>query len=261
MIRVAPRTWLIASSLLALAGKASSYAQPTVHWTTRETTPARAVVEVTGLDPGAVARLARHPLTPEQWQWVLAVHAAPAGTKDSQHLPAMLGSYELKDERLTFSPAFPLTPGVEYRAVFRPPSTRSGQAIESVTARFQIAEEPQASATSVQTIYPTSSTIPENLLKFYLQFSAPMSRGGIYQHLHLLEEDGTAVELPFLELDEELWDPTMTRLTLLIDPGRIKRGGQTPRRHRPGADRGESLSSGRRRSLCRCDRTSPRPAR
>jgi hypothetical protein len=27
-----------------------------------------------------------------------------------------------------------------------------------------------------------------------------------------------------LEIDEELWDPTMTRLTLFIDPGRIKRG-------------------------------------
>ena len=30
--------------------------------------------------------------------------------------------------------------------------------------------------------------------------------------------------LPFLEIDEELWNPELTRLTLLIDPGRIKRG-------------------------------------
>jgi hypothetical protein len=32
------------------------------------------------------------------------------------------------------------------------------------------------------------------------------------------------VTLPFLEIDEELWNPDLTRLTLFIDPGRIKRG-------------------------------------
>jgi hypothetical protein len=42
----------------------------------------------------------------------------------------------------------------------------------------------------------------------------------------LLNESGKPVELPFLEIDEELWNPDMTRLTLFIDPGRIKRGVQ-----------------------------------
>jgi hypothetical protein len=51
-----------------------------------------------------------------------------------------------------------------------------------------------------------------------------MSRGRIYQHIHLLDGAGKTVELPFLELDEELWNPEMTRLTLFVDPGRIKRG-------------------------------------
>ena len=37
-------------------------------------------------------------------------------------------------------------------------------------------------------------------------------------------KDFEAIELPFLEIDEELWDPAMMRLTLFIDPGRIKRG-------------------------------------
>jgi hypothetical protein len=35
---------------------------------------------------------------------------------------------------------------------------------------------------------------------------------------------GEAVDLPFLELDQELWDATGKRLTLFLDPGRIKRG-------------------------------------
>ncbi|MBI2947477.1 MAG: hypothetical protein HYY23_07515, partial [Verrucomicrobia bacterium] len=40
----------------------------------------------------------------------------------------------------------------------------------------------------------------------------------------LLDGAGKAVEFPFLELDEELWNPEMTRVTLFIDPGRVKRG-------------------------------------
>ena len=51
-----------------------------------------------------------------------------------------------------------------------------------------------------------------------------MSRGQIYEHIHLRNDADKEIELPFLEIDEELWDPTMTRLTLFLDPGRIKRG-------------------------------------
>jgi hypothetical protein len=78
--------------------------------------------------------------------------------------------------------------------------------------------------TVVTRVYPSADLLPENLLKFYVHFSAPMSRGHIYEHIHLLDAEGKSVELPFLELDEELWNPAMTRLTLFIDPGRIKRG-------------------------------------
>jgi hypothetical protein len=66
--------------------------------------------------------------------------------------------------------------------------------------------------------------LPENLLKFYIGFSAPMSRGEAYRHVHLLDSAGKPVPDPFLELDEELWSPDGKRFTLLFDPGRIKRG-------------------------------------
>jgi hypothetical protein len=66
--------------------------------------------------------------------------------------------------------------------------------------------------------------VPENLLKFYIHFSAPMSRGVAYDHLHLLDATDRKIDLPFLELGEELWDPRAMRFTLLFDPGRIKRG-------------------------------------
>lgn len=76
----------------------------------------------------------------------------------------------------------------------------------------------------VAEIYPTSDELPENLLKFYIHFSAPMSRGESYQHIHLVDDKGEIVASPFLELEEELWNPQMTRFTLLFDPGRIKHG-------------------------------------
>jgi hypothetical protein len=59
----------------------------------------------------------------------------------------------------------------------------------------------------------------------------------------LRDEAGKQIELPFLEIDEELWDPTMTRLTLFIDPGRIKRGV------RPLEDVGPALEAGKSYTL------------
>jgi hypothetical protein len=76
---------------------------------------------------------------------------------------------------------------------------------------------------SITQIYPSADRLPENQLKFYIHFSAPMGRGEAYRHIHLLGKNGQ-VDRPFLELGEELWDPAMRRFTLLFDPGRIKRG-------------------------------------
>src|SRR5262249_28595825 len=46
-----------------------------------------------------------------------------------------------------------------------------------------------------------------------------------YGHLKLIDmATNKAVHAPFLELGEELWSPDGKRFTLLIDPGRIKRG-------------------------------------
>jgi hypothetical protein len=76
----------------------------------------------------------------------------------------------------------------------------------------------------VTAIYPSADELPENLLKFYIHFSGPMSRGEAYRHVRLLNGSGEPVPWPFLELGEELWNPEMTRFTLFFEPGRIKQG-------------------------------------
>jgi hypothetical protein len=78
--------------------------------------------------------------------------------------------------------------------------------------------------TSVVRVFPTADALPANQLKLYIEFSAPMSRGEASQRVRLYESGGVLVELPFVDIDEELWDREQKRLTLLFDPGRIKRG-------------------------------------
>jgi hypothetical protein len=183
-------------------------------------------VEVTGLDPETV-----HGRDDAGWQTLLPVYAGRA-----DDAPPMAGTYRFDSGVLTFEPAFPPEPGVTYRAVLRSGGT-------PLTAEYTAPPRPAAAATAVAQVYPTADRLPENLLKFYVHFSGPMRRGRIYEHIRLLDGDGREVELPFLEIDEELWDPAMTRLTLFIDPGRIKRGVA------PLEDVGPALVAGRRFKL------------
>jgi hypothetical protein len=148
----------------------------------------------------------------EGWASVFAIYA---GAGDVQ---TMLGTYEVTDHVLTFRPRFPITAGVHYHAIFR----ASGTLVEASFDGPPIATNP---LTRVERIYPSTDILPSNALRFYIYFSAPMSRGEAWPHIHLIDADtNRPVDIPFLELDQELWDQNNQRLTVLFDPGRIKRG-------------------------------------
>jgi hypothetical protein len=200
-------------------------------------------IEVVGLPPQELQALARLDQTPEQWQTLFAVHVEHGGERTKQ--PALLGSYRVVNDALRFEPRFPLVPGVSYRAVFQP-SRLPGQAGSSAKAIEKVLLLPKAkpaAPTVVAHVYPSKDELPENQLKFYLHFSAPMSRGEAYEHIHLLRSDGRADERAFLELPQELWDRDGKRFTLLLDPGRIKRG------LKPREDLGPVLEAGKRYTL------------
>ena len=57
----------------------------------------------------------------------------------------------------------------------------------------------------VDGVYPSSDVLPENLLRFYVHFSAPMQRGGVQGHIFLLDAEGQEVKGAFLNLATELW--------------------------------------------------------
>jgi hypothetical protein len=202
---------------------------PVVRWLTNPAATAGQIeVEVEGLAPdflAEVARAATDPAARLRAQASLTIHVGSVPQVGKGALPAMAGTYSVVAGKLRFAPAFPLAPGVEYHAVLHREALPGGTPESpSVTATHRVAPLPASAPTFVTEVYPTARVLPENILKFYLQFSAPMSGGGVYRHLRLLDDQGRAVELPFLEIDEELWDPDMRRLTLLLDPGRIKRG-------------------------------------
>lgn len=125
---------------------------------------------------------------------------------------ALLGTHAVKDGTLTFTPRFPFEPGVAYRV-----------AVGDATHEFTL-PKPKVVRAAVTLIEPTADKLPENALRFYLHFSKPMAKGDIYKHLTLTNDtDKKVVDVPFLELEQELWTPDRKRVTILIDPGRIKR--------------------------------------
>jgi len=167
--------------------------------------------EVSGLDAG-------HPGDKASWGGTFRVYTVFDKRSAGEELPAIAGSYVFQDGVLRFRPRFPLEPGLAYSARFYYSPGRVKE------ARFEIPGEDLVRGTSVTEVYPSADVLPENLLKFYIHFSSPMSVGQAYDNTRLLNSKGETVRYPFLELDEELWDPSGRRLTIFIDPGRIKQG-------------------------------------
>ena len=98
--------------------------------------------------------------------------------------------------------------------------------------------------TVVKQVYPSGRVLPENMLRFYIEFSAPMGRGGPRSSTSVsLTDDGKEVVDPFLPVEAEFWNPERTRFTLFFDPGRVKRG------IKPNRDMGRALVAGRRYTL------------
>jgi hypothetical protein len=225
--------------LLAVVSAKSTTAEITI-----TLTPGREPrVEVVAIPAETLAELADSTLDRDAWQRVFALYVDTNGGRST---PPVLGDYRVQDNRLIFTPQFPLKPGLTYRAVFDVSALRGlkvGVRETPIETKLIVPEPPRGQPTVVEAIYPSGDSLPENLLKFYIHFSAPMSRGGSYRHIRLLDENGVDVDAPFLELAEELWDQSGRRLTLLLDPGRVKQ------ELKPNKEVGRALAQGKAYTL------------
>lgn len=126
---------------------------------------------------------------------------------------AIIGNYTRVGGEISFTPVIPFSRGMEYELFYR----------DKIIGKIKIPMANVSEAAVVAAVYPSADTVPENLLKIYLQFSAPMREGEALKHIALVDSEGDTVSGVFLDLQPELWNEERTVLTVWLDPGRIKR--------------------------------------
>jgi len=160
--------------------------------------------------------------------------------KGQPQLPQLAGRFEIVDQAVRFIPQFPFRPATRYEVNYFPTPRSPIESPALVKHEIAIPATSAAEPTRVTAIYPSASTLPENQLRFYIHFSAPMAGGHAYEHVKHLKPDGTPDKPAFLEIGEEMWDRSGQRLTLLFDPGRVKKGLKPREEFGPVLEPGES---------------------
>ncbi|MEM9053528.1 MAG: hypothetical protein AAGC47_15850 [Bacteroidota bacterium] len=78
--------------------------------------------------------------------------------------------------------------------------------------------------THVVAVFPTSDSLPANLLRMYVQFSQAMRPIDNLEKIKILDEDGQEIRGAIFNNSNELWNDEQTQLTLIFDPSRVKTG-------------------------------------
>jgi hypothetical protein len=178
-------------------------------------------VEIVGLRPSTLRGLRSRAANDIAWAKALRVVVEQASVSVSS--PAVIGRYLSQTDRIRFEPRFPFAAGVQYLVEFDARALGGTDAFR-LTHRFIVPAAAPTRSTRVVAVHPAVDRVPSNTLRWYMEFSAPMEPGMAHEHVRLLDETGRPVEGAFLSVGEELWDPARRRLTLLFDPGRVKRG-------------------------------------
>jgi hypothetical protein len=132
------------------------------------------------------------------------------------------GKHSRTVNRITFRPAFRFESGQAY-TVLAPRIDQQGKAVES-KHEFTLKGEFNLANPHVVNVYPSGPNLPENTLRFYVHFSAPMQPHRSTEHIKLVDAQGNVDNNAFMSFKQELWSEDRKRLTVLMDPGRIKRG-------------------------------------
>ena len=237
---------LLPFSLAACGGPALPSGPPQI--ALRAATGAQpALVEVTGLAAADLSRLRDARFTPAQWQSLLIVTVRapvlPGVDRQDDALPPVLGRYAVSQSAITFTPLFPFDPGRAYEVIFHPSKLPIPGQPMPVTAIVQLPSVAGRPSTIVTGVYPSAGQLPENTLRLYIEFSAPMGNAGALDFVRLTDERGGPVDIPFLPVQADFWNADHTRYTLFFDPGRVKLG------IRPNEELGRPLIAGQTYTL------------
>jgi hypothetical protein len=186
--------------------------------------PGSGCVSVRNLHPDVIASFGRRPEAGRLLQSIFRVRVIGAGAPGDEDLPDVLGRHEVLENGVRFIPHFPFDSGIRFRAIFDPRPLGHPELSEVLTLQFSLPRPMSAVGTQVKHVFPSSDSLPENLLRFYVCFSNPMQRGRAEEEITLLGPDGRPASDTLYRPPVELWDRSMRHLTILLDPGRLKRG-------------------------------------
>jgi hypothetical protein len=168
--------------------------------------------------------LCRGARTTQLPQSLLRVKVIGAEIPGDEIVPDVLGRCQILTDGIVFVPNFPFVPGVRYLASFDSREFGYGESSEVLTMEFSLPKSIFPKSAEVSHVFPSSALLPENLLRLYICFSNSMQRGQVKEHVALLGPDGEPAQDVLYRSPVELWDRSMRRLTILLDPGRLKRG-------------------------------------
>lgn len=194
-------------------------------------------VAVLGVDPKNLAALRKAGWTPQRWSEL--VHVSVSGADST----SVAGRYAASDTAIEFHPLFPFDAGRPYSVRIDPSKLPREQSDAPVDVVVEVPRPKLTPSTVVTRVLPTAATVPENQLRLYIEFSAPMSRQSGVNFVHLIGNDGREVQHAFLPLDADFWNPDHTRYTVFLDPGRVKQGIL------PNEQMGRALRAGRAYAL------------
>jgi hypothetical protein len=183
----------------------------------------QAVVALTGLTRDERAALAASPPERDGWERLLRVSVA-AANPSAEPPPPVAGTYAVGPKGIRFTPAFPLQPGRTYDVRVDVSAVRRDGARTLATTVGLPAGPTPTPVARVTGISPSGDTVPENLLRIYVWFSAPMAGTSGVPHVTLIDEREGEVRDAFLPVDGGFWNHDFTRYTLFFDPGRVKEG-------------------------------------
>jgi hypothetical protein len=183
-------------------------------------------VWVKNLDKEVLYTFVRYHHSQKDWQDVF-----PVQLKDAEGGISISGTYDVFETAVSFTPRFPFASGVLYKTTFFTEQLSNNynevylpkMTSETLTLEFSD-RKVDNSPSKVTAVFPSANVLPENLLKFHIRFSNAMTVGEIYKRVKILDHANQEVEKVFLIIDQEFWDEEMKVATLLLDPGRIKRG-------------------------------------
>ena len=186
--------------------------------------PRSGCVGVYNLDPDLIASLGRYRQAGRLLDSIFRVRVVDSGVPGDEDLPHVFGRYQVLEGGLRFIPHFPFESGIHYRVSFDPRPFGRSELSEVLTLEFLFPKVMSVVPTRVQHVFPSGNSLPENLLRFYICFSNSMQRGRAEEHIMLLGADGRPALDTLYRSPVELWDRSLRHLTILLDPGRLKRG-------------------------------------